>query len=83
MIAVLERGCPLKTKAEIVRFIENSGFRVHVSEDRGQSLVGVIGPGAESLADDPAHVIPGHDPLVLKRFPAAKPELEGMVARLD
>ncbi len=38
---------------------------------------------ARALADDPAHVIPGHDPLVLKRFPAAKPELEGMVARLD
>jgi len=50
VIAVLEQGCPLKVKAEIVRFIENSGFRVHVSEDRGQSLVGVIGAGAEALA---------------------------------
>jgi 3-deoxy-7-phosphoheptulonate synthase len=50
MIAVLEKGCSLKTKAEIVRFIENSGFRVHVSEDDGESLVGVIGPGAATLA---------------------------------
>jgi hypothetical protein len=28
-------------------------------------------------------VIPGHDPLVLQRYPAAKPGLEGIVARLD
>ncbi|VTU45601.1 N-acyl homoserine lactonase AttM (plasmid) [Variovorax sp. SRS16] len=36
-----------------------------------------------SLADDPAWVIPGHDPDVLKRFPAASRELDGWVARLD
>jgi hypothetical protein len=28
-------------------------------------------------------VIPGHDPLVLKRYPAPRPELEGIVVRLD
>ncbi len=35
------------------------------------------------LAESPRHVIPGHDPLVLKRYPAARPGLEGVVARLD
>ena len=25
----------------------------------------------ESLADGPDHIIPGHDPLILKRFPTA------------
>ncbi|MBZ5673875.1 MAG: N-acyl homoserine lactonase family protein [Acidobacteriia bacterium] len=35
------------------------------------------------LAESPRHVIPGHDPLVLARYPAAKPGLEGIVARLD
>ena len=35
------------------------------------------------LASSPDHVIPGHDPLVLKRYPAPRPELEGIVARLD
>jgi hypothetical protein len=35
------------------------------------------------LATSPQHIIPGHDPLVLKRYPAAKPELEGIVARVD
>ena len=36
-----------------------------------------------SLAARPELVIPGHDPDVLKRFPAADRELEGWVARLD
>ena len=35
------------------------------------------------LAESPAHVVPGHDPLVLQRYPAPKPELEGVVVRLD
>jgi glyoxylase-like metal-dependent hydrolase (beta-lactamase superfamily II) len=35
------------------------------------------------LADSPEHIIPGHDPLVLDRYPAVSPELEGWVARLD
>jgi glyoxylase-like metal-dependent hydrolase (beta-lactamase superfamily II) len=35
------------------------------------------------LAASPQHIIPGHDPLVLKRYPAAKPGLEGIVARVD
>lgn len=38
---------------------------------------------AYELADSPDHVIPGHDPLVLKRYPAPRPALEGIVARLD
>jgi glyoxylase-like metal-dependent hydrolase (beta-lactamase superfamily II) len=38
---------------------------------------------AQSLADSPAHVIPGHDPLVMERFPAPSAPLQGTVARLD
>jgi glyoxylase-like metal-dependent hydrolase (beta-lactamase superfamily II) len=34
------------------------------------------------LAESPAHIVPGHDPQVLQRYPAAKPGLEGVV-RLD
>lgn len=37
----------------------------------------------ERLAASRAHVVPGHDPLVLARYPAAKPGLEGWVVRLD
>jgi glyoxylase-like metal-dependent hydrolase (beta-lactamase superfamily II) len=37
----------------------------------------------ESLAQSPEHIIPGHDPLVLERYPAPSPELEGIAVRLD
>jgi len=36
-----------------------------------------------SLAASPQHIIPGHDPLVMKRYPAPSKELEGIVVRLD
>jgi glyoxylase-like metal-dependent hydrolase (beta-lactamase superfamily II) len=36
-----------------------------------------------ALADSPAHIIPGHDPLVLARYPAPSEALQGIVARLD
>lgn len=37
----------------------------------------------ERLADTHRHIVPGHDPLVLARYPAAGPSLEGIAARLD
>lgn len=37
----------------------------------------------KKLATSPDHIVPGHDPLVLTRYPAAKPGLEGWIARLD
>lgn len=48
--------------------------------------VGEMVAGYETLnrlASSPDHIIPGHDPLVLEYYPAAKPGLEGIVARLD
>ena len=35
------------------------------------------------LATSLAHIIPGHDPAVLDRYPPARPGLEGWVSRLD
>jgi hypothetical protein len=35
-----------------------------------------------SLADSPAHIVPGHDPLVMERFPAAREGLEGVAVRI-
>jgi glyoxylase-like metal-dependent hydrolase (beta-lactamase superfamily II) len=37
----------------------------------------------QKLASSPGHVIPGHDPLVLARYPAVKPGLDGWAVRLD
>jgi glyoxylase-like metal-dependent hydrolase (beta-lactamase superfamily II) len=38
---------------------------------------------AYQLAESPDHVVPGHDPLVLERYPAPCAELQGWIARLD
>lgn len=35
------------------------------------------------LADSPDHIVPGHDPLVMKHYPAVSPALEGIAVRLD
>jgi glyoxylase-like metal-dependent hydrolase (beta-lactamase superfamily II) len=35
------------------------------------------------LADSPDHIVPGHDPQVLARYPAAAPLLDNWVVRLD
>ena len=35
------------------------------------------------LAESPGHIIPGHDPLVMVRYPAPSPALEGITVRLD
>lgn len=37
----------------------------------------------KSLAPDMQHIIPGHDPEVLRRYPGAKPGLENWIVRLD
>src|ERR1700690_3114599 len=34
-------------------------------------------------APSPAHIVPGHDPLVMQRYPAPRPELQGIIVRLD
>jgi hypothetical protein len=36
-----------------------------------------------SLATSPAHIVPGHDPEVMRRYPAVSPELDGVAVRLD
>lgn len=36
-----------------------------------------------ALADSPQHIVPGHDPLVMTRYPAPEPSLDGIVVRLD
>ena len=35
------------------------------------------------LADSSNHIVPGHDPLVMQRYPAPSKDLEGIVVRLD
>jgi glyoxylase-like metal-dependent hydrolase (beta-lactamase superfamily II) len=35
------------------------------------------------LAQSPEHVVPGHDPLVMRRYPPPSPSLAGIAAQLD
>ncbi|MDP2470624.1 MAG: 3-deoxy-7-phosphoheptulonate synthase [Candidatus Palauibacterales bacterium] len=51
MIAVLEKGASLRRKAEIVRFLEQEGFRVQVSETAEGAFVSIVGEGSESVAE--------------------------------
>jgi glyoxylase-like metal-dependent hydrolase (beta-lactamase superfamily II) len=37
----------------------------------------------ERLADSPDHIVPGHDPLVMRQYPAPSAKLDGVVVRLD
>jgi glyoxylase-like metal-dependent hydrolase (beta-lactamase superfamily II) len=36
-----------------------------------------------AMADSEAHIVPGHDPLVMQRYPAPSEALKGKIARLD
>jgi 3-deoxy-7-phosphoheptulonate synthase len=52
MIIVLEPGVSLKDKASIVRFIEQHGGRLLVSELGATTHIGLVDSTAQSLADD-------------------------------
>jgi glyoxylase-like metal-dependent hydrolase (beta-lactamase superfamily II) len=36
-----------------------------------------------ALAESAEHIVPGHDPLVMDRYPSPSPDLDGIVVRLD
>jgi glyoxylase-like metal-dependent hydrolase (beta-lactamase superfamily II) len=36
-----------------------------------------------AAAPSPQHIVPGHDPLVMQRYKAPRPDLDGIVVRLD
>ncbi len=63
-------------------------FYANIEEDRPFSLVQNVPEmydafdTVRALADSPAHIIPGHDPLVMERYPAAGPGLEGIAVRI-
>jgi glyoxylase-like metal-dependent hydrolase (beta-lactamase superfamily II) len=61
----------------------------HFEQDRCFVTVFNIGDTLEgyselqSLAASPKHIIPGHDPLVMQRYPAVSAALDGIAVRLD
>jgi glyoxylase-like metal-dependent hydrolase (beta-lactamase superfamily II) len=73
----------------VVLASDASHFYANMEQGRPFPIVHDMGEVLEAyrtvnrLASSPDHIIPGHDPLVMARYPAAKPGLEGIVARLD
>jgi len=72
----------------VVLASDASHFYANIEQERSFPLVFNVGDMLEGfrtvrgLADGLDHVIPGHDPLVMSRYPAV-PGFEGRVVRLD
>jgi glyoxylase-like metal-dependent hydrolase (beta-lactamase superfamily II) len=73
----------------VVLASDASHYYEHMEQGRGFPLMYHLGQALEGydtlrrLADSPRHIVPGHDPLVMKRYPAVSPELDGIAVRLD
>ncbi len=75
-------------RGNVVLASDATHFYANIDEDRPFSLVHVLPEmydafdTVHALADSPAHIIPGHDPLVMERYPAATPDLAGIAVRI-
>ncbi len=72
----------------VVLASDASHYYEHMQTDRVFPLVFHLGDVIQGyrrmreLAASPAHLVPGHDPLVMQRYPA-EPGSEGLAVRLD
>jgi glyoxylase-like metal-dependent hydrolase (beta-lactamase superfamily II) len=66
-----------------------SHFYAHMEQDRAFPILYNLADMLQgyrklrALASSPRHIIPGHDPLVMQRYPAARAGMEDWIARLD
>jgi glyoxylase-like metal-dependent hydrolase (beta-lactamase superfamily II) len=73
----------------VVLASDASHFYANMEETRPFPIVWSVADMVEgygklrALAQSPEHVIPGHDPLVMQRYPAPAKNLEGIIVRLD
>lgn len=82
-VRVMTESGPLVLAVDASHFYENFEKRklfplLHSAEDMLLSFDKV-----EALAAGKRNVVPGHDPLILERYPAWKPETKGLIHRLD
>jgi glyoxylase-like metal-dependent hydrolase (beta-lactamase superfamily II) len=76
-------------RGELVLASDASHFYAHMETGRAFPILYNLGELLEGydtlrrLASSTAHIIPGHDPLVIERYPAASQHSEGWIARLD
>jgi glyoxylase-like metal-dependent hydrolase (beta-lactamase superfamily II) len=75
-------------RGSVVLASDATHFYANIEQDRPYSIVSDLPRmyGAfdlvHALADSSAHMVPGHDPLVMERFPAAGKHLEGVAVRI-
>lgn len=76
-------------RGPVVLASDASHFYAHMEQNRVFPIVYNVAELLEGykllrqLAASPRHIIPGHDPLVLARYPAASDATGGWIARLD
>jgi glyoxylase-like metal-dependent hydrolase (beta-lactamase superfamily II) len=73
----------------VVLASDASHFYAHMEQDRLYPIVESIPDMLEGfrtlrkIATSAQHIIPGHDPLVMDRYPVARPGMEDWIVRLD
>ena len=73
----------------VVLASDASHFYAHMEQDRAFPIVYNVGDMLEGfktlrrLATSPQHIVPGHDPLVMDRYPAANEKTKDWIVRLD
>jgi glyoxylase-like metal-dependent hydrolase (beta-lactamase superfamily II) len=76
-------------RGPVVLASDASHLYAHVEQGRVFPLTYNVGDVLEGyatlkkLAGSMHHIVPGHDPLVLTRYPPIRPEFEGWIVRLD
>jgi glyoxylase-like metal-dependent hydrolase (beta-lactamase superfamily II) len=76
-------------RGPIVLASDSTHLYQHLEEGRVFPIVYNVGEVLEGyrtllrLGGNIDHIIPGHDPMVLEKYPAPRPELKNWVARLD
>jgi glyoxylase-like metal-dependent hydrolase (beta-lactamase superfamily II) len=84
----LQAVCVTTRRGPVVLASDAFHLYMNLSTGRPFPIVHDVGAMMESwqrllaLAGDMRHLVPGHDPLVAKLFPAPAPELEGIVSML-
>jgi glyoxylase-like metal-dependent hydrolase (beta-lactamase superfamily II) len=82
-VRVKTRRGPVVLASDVSHFYEN------MASERPFTTAFHIGEMLEgfdkliAMAPDESHIVPGHDPLVMKLYPAVSREFEGAVVRLD
>jgi hypothetical protein len=73
----------------VVLASDASHFYANMEQGRPFPIVYNMGEMLEAfktlnmLASSPKHIIPGHDPLVMERYPAVGLDLKGIAVKLD